>query len=322
MNSSLLPDWSVTQTQLDRDVVVTNHALLEAGCFAEEALCQLLDAHPREDLGVSSMGTDPTRPEEWRSGDAGDLSGEQLLTAVLRGRLWLNLRRVVHHHRQIADLVTRLYAEMERRTPGLRTFHHSANLLISSPAAIVYYHMDCPVNMLWHLAGQKRVWAYPPTEKYLPRQVVEDVIAGVSSEEIAYEPAWDQEAVVVDLKPQQMITWPQHSPHRVVNTEGLNVSLSTEHYTKSALRKNNVHLANRHFRGWHPALGQRVQTSGLVPAIKEAALRICRRVPGLRPQPPRGYEYEKSFVVDLEAPHCVRLIESDQECKNRQLVTA
>ena len=70
-----------------------------------------------------------------------------------------------------------------------------------------------------------------------------------------------------DLQPGEMVTWPQHTPHRVVNTDGVNVSLSTEHMTSRAARRNNVFLANRHFRqsarrqsfrsteltGWRPA---------------------------------------------------------------------
>lgn len=302
----LLPEWAITSEDLQNEFVVAQHQLSESLSFDDEQLIEFLGRHPREHLGVSAMGTDPTKPDEWRAGEAGDLGARELIEAVKEGRLWLNLRRSVDVHPEIRDLVSRLYDEMEQKTPGLKTFNHSSNLLISSPSAIVYYHMDCPVNMLWHLRGRKRVWAYPVAEQYLPTSTVESVIAGTSSEEISYDAAWDQDAFVVDLEPGQMITWPQHSPHRVVNTDGLNVSLSTEHYTRDAIRKNNVHLANRHFRSWNPAWAQSTDIHGFSPWLKEVALRACRRIPGLQPEQPTGYEYPKSFVVDLRAPNCTR----------------
>lgn len=311
--SELLPNWSVSHQQLESEVVVANHRLSESGLFEDDSLARIIDVHPTADLGVSSMGNDVTKPEEWRSGSAGALSGHELLHAVRNGRLWLNLRRCVQNHPEIASLVQQIYAELDQKTQGLRTFNYSANLLISSPNAIVYYHMDCPVNMLWHLRGEKRVYAYPREERFLPRKLTEDVIAGIAPEEIPFDLEWDQEAIVRPLHPGEMITWPQHSPHRVVNTDGLNVSLSTEHYTKTALRRNNVHMANRHFRQWLPAFGRSDATSGLVPAIKEMALRFCRRLPGLRPQEPAGYEYPVTFTIDLESPQHISLHSGDGE---------
>jgi hypothetical protein len=316
-NSELLPNWSVTNRQLETEIVVAKHRLAESGLFDDISLARIIDAHPTADLGVSTMGTDVTSPQDWRSGSAGSLSGEELLHAVRNGRLWLNLRRCVQNHPEIACLVREIYAELEEKTQGLRTFNYSANLLISSPNAIVYYHMDCPVNMLWHLRGEKRVYAYPREEKFLPRKLTEDVIAGTAPEEIPFDLAWDEEAFIRPLHAGEMITWPQHSPHRVVNTNGLNVSLSTEHYTKTALRRNNVHMANRHFRQWLPAFGRSDAMSGTVPAIKEMALRFCRRVPGLRPQEPNGYEYPKTFAVDLDAPQCIDV--SDGTINNRSM---
>ena len=303
--SEMLPNWAFSNQQLESEVVVANHRLRESELFEDDSLAQIIDAHPASDLGVSSMGTDVTKPEEWRSGSAGTLSGKELLHAVRIGRLWLNLRRCVQNHPEIATLVQELYSELDEKTQGLRTFNYSANLLISSPTAIVYYHMDCPVNMLWHLRGQKLVYAYPRDEKFLPRKLTEDVISGIAPEEIPFNLAWDKEAFVHPLLEGEMITWPQHSPHRVVNTGGLNVSLSTEHYTKEALRRNNVHMANRHFRQWFSAIGSSDATTGVVPAIKETALRLCRRVPGLRPEESVGYEYPKSFSINLDSPQCI-----------------
>ena len=102
--------------------------------------------------------------------------------------------------------------------------------------------------MLWHLRGTKRVWAYPLESGIVSDETIEGVLCGEKSEELDFRHEWDELAVVYKLRAGEMVTWPQHTPHRVVNTGGLNVSLSTEHITRSGARRNNVYLANRHFR--------------------------------------------------------------------------
>lgn len=306
--AKLLDTWTHEQiAQLSHGAVVAGHRLTELDLFSDTGLVHTLDRHPRSALGVNTMGSDPARRDEWREGEAGDLDAQALLDAVREGRLWLNLRRVMDFHPDYAELVHALYDEMEAACPGVKTFNRSANLLISSPTALVYYHMDCPVNMLWHIRGEKRVWVYPLSAGVLSDETIESVLAGDAAEEVEYREELDEIAEVYDVRPGEMITWPQHTPHRVVNTSGLNVSLSTEHMTRKAARKNNVYLANRHFRGLLGGTFRSTRLEGLAPAVKEAALRVCRRVPGLSPKPPRSYEYPKTFTIDPAAPDCVRL---------------
>lgn len=311
MRRSLLEHWTPEQAaRVDREVFVGQHRLDSLPLFSDEALVELLDRHPRRDLGVNTMGLDPCDRSEWREGSAGTLDGEQLLEAARRGRIWLNVRRVLDHHPQIADLVRDLYADLEAGTPGLFTYNHNANLLISSPGAQVYFHLDCPVNMLWHIRGKKRVWAYPLETRIVSDATIEGVLAGEKSEELDFRPEWDDFAVSVELCPGEMIIWPQHTPHRVENTEGLNVSLSTEHMTRAAARRNNVFLANRHFRGMFPGAWNQTELTGWRPALKEFMLRVMRRIPPLAPVEPQGFRYPVTFEINLEAPDCVRLLDA------------
>ena len=310
MPSSLFVSWTPKQiASLNSAILIARHRLDELDLFGDEQLAWTIDSHPRRDLGVNTMGTDPTRRSDWREGDAGDLDAETLLDTVKHGRLWLNLRRVMDHHPEYNRLVNELYDEMESTCPRLRTFNRSANLLISSPGAMVYYHLDCPVNMLWHLRGTKRVSAYPLDRGIVSNETIEAVLCGEAPEELEFRAAYDDLAVVHDLQPGEMITWPQHTPHRVVNTGGLNVSLSTEHMTRAAVRKNNVYLANRHFRKLLGGNWRSTATSGWRPAMKEMALRILRRLPMFAPPLPVGYKYPVSFSVDREAPLRVQLLE-------------
>jgi len=310
----LLENWTPEQAaRMSNAIFVAQHRLHDLDMFLDERLVELIDSHPRRDLGINTMGDDPVRHDQWQEGCAGNLSAEQLFNAVEQGRVWLNLRRVMDHHAEYAKLVNELYSELERACPGLTTYNRSANLLISSPDAIVYYHLDCPVNMLWHLRGTKRVWAYPLESGIVSDETIEGVLCGEKSEELEFHPEWDKFAVSYDLEPGEMVTWPQHTPHRVVNTGGVNVSLSTEHMTRAAARRNNIYLANRHFRQILPGRYRSTKLNGWRPALKEFALRAVRRLPLLAPKEPIGFQYPITFEVDLDAPFCVRQFEAKTE---------
>ncbi len=312
----LLQNWTPAQAErMNTAIFVAQHRLHQLELFRDEHLVETLDRHPRRDLGINTMGSDPVRHTDWQEGRAGNLTAEQLLAAAKQGRVWLNLRRVMDHHPEYCELVNQLYEELEATCPGLATYNRSANLLISSPEAIVYYHLDCPVNMLWHLRGSKRVWAYPLEAGLVSDETIEGVLCGEKSEELEFRPEWDELAIAHDLQPGEMITWPQHTPHRVVNTGGVNVSLSTEHMTRQAARRNNVFLANRHFRAVLGGEFRSTELQGWRPGLKEFTLRVMRRIPALAPQPPQGFKYPISFEVDLEAPNCVRPVAESREPK-------
>jgi hypothetical protein len=321
----LLKDWTDVQTaQMHEAIFVADHRLAELKLFDDAALIQTLDRQPRRDLGINTMGVDPARRQDWQEGTADDLDGRALLEVCRSGRIWLNLRRVMDHHQEYRRLVNNLYDELEAACHCGPIFNRSANLLISSPTALVYYHVDSPANMLWHIRGKKRVWAYPLASGVVSPRTIEAVLAGEKSEEIEYTPDLDSLAQAIDLEPGQMITWPQHTPHRVVNTSGLNVSLSTEHMTRRTLRKNNVYLANRHFRQLCGGGFTSSRIDGVVPAAKELALRIARRIPGIAPRPPHGYQYPKTFAVDPAAPQGVRSLtaEPDPSCPSATISVA
>jgi len=307
MQPSLIADWTAEQTQaLSRATLVARHRLHEAEVFTDEALIRLLDKHPDQYLSVSTMGTDECR-NEWREGDRNGRSGEELLEALKRGRLWLNLRRSVDIHPEIARLVNGAYDELEQLCPGFQAKQRTANLLLSSPRCHVHYHLDAPLNMLWHVRGAKRIWVYALGENTVSQENVENVISGAMSEDLPYWPDLDQYAQVFDLQPGEMITWAQHSPHRVTNQDSFNVSLSTEHYTHEAVRLVNVHLANQYLRNtWHLPGCNSLETHGLCALSKIATIRIMRRIWKLTKHQPPRYKIPRTFCVDLDAPNCIR----------------
>ncbi|WP_164101649.1 cupin domain-containing protein [Candidatus Laterigemmans baculatus] len=318
----LVPQDPVWQAKLGRETLVASHNLEASGLFGDAALADLIERHPRQDLSVNTMGDDPMQRNEWREGDLKDFSGSELLEMVQRGRLWLNLRKMVIHHERYRDLVHGLYGDMEAQVGGFHSFEHSANLLISSPTAQVYYHVDAPLNILWHIRGTKRVWVYPRQDPFVSNSILEGIMVGERSEEIPYHTSFDESAEVLDLQPGQVVTWAQHSPHRVVNLAGLNVSLSTEHMTRAAQRRNNVHMSNHFFRRWFPGCTASAEVEGCTAAMKEFGIRVARRMPGFHQDARKGYRFPITFEVDPQAPNCVQLLNKAEPKAEPQLVGA
>lgn len=261
-------------------VLRLRHRLIESGLFTDEKLLELFDEHDPEELLVYRMGEDHRRLDDFRYGLRGRLTAQQLLDAVRGGQVWLNIINLTHNHDCYDELVDRIYDDLEAEVAGFETIERSANLLVSSPNAQVYYHADAPLNMLWHMRGSKRVWVYPGEERFAPREWVEKIFTRESDDDLPYDPDYDRFATPHDLEPGDMLTWPQNVPHRVENLSGLNVSLTTEHYTPQAMRKRTTYLANHYLQRWLGWPMANVEINGPGPALKRAAFHVARRVPG------------------------------------------
>jgi hypothetical protein len=303
MSQRLLPDWTSQQYQaLENDVLLAPHQLHKSGLFDDDNLIRMLDRHPLKDLGINTMGYSHTT-FEWREGDRNDVPSDVLLDLVRRGRLWINLRKVLVHHPDVRDAVDSIYDELEQRAPHFKAEQRSANLLISSPGALVHYHLDTPVNMLWHLRGTKRVWVYSLDPKLVSQENIEGIYSGEFAEDLPYETWYDDYAQVFDVEPGQMLTWPQNTPHRVTNLEGMNVSLSTEHKNARATRRGNVHLANQFLRRTFGLPCRSMEVDGPIAHLKQFIIRAARRLPGAPTEPKkRGIDYPVTFKVDPNAP--------------------
>ncbi|GIW96706.1 MAG: hypothetical protein KatS3mg111_0039 [Pirellulaceae bacterium] len=310
MHHSLLQDWTNDDfLMLERGVISAHHGLLETGLFTDDHLIRILDNHPDSELTLSTMGDDATK-FEWYEGERGGVGGSDLLRLVQQGKLWLNVRRVLDFHPELREVVDAMYDEMEARCPGFKAEDRSANLLISSNRAMVPYHVDMPVNMLWHLRGRKRVWVYPHFDfRFVSQVVLEKVCAGELSEDVPFDPAFDRYALVFDVEPGQLLTWPQLTPHRVQNLEGLCVSLSTEHKNPRAKRRINVHEANHWLRKHFGRFCKSTDVDGWKAHAKQAlmrSVRIARRL--LRGKPKEQFVYAKTFRIDLNAPNGIVFI--------------
>lgn len=308
-----LQDWTAQDFGvLEEAVLVARHRLHETGLFSDEALADLIDKQSDDYLTLAAMGTDASK-FEWMAGQRGDASGKDIIQAVKTGKIWVNIICLARFHPEYAKLLNSLYAELEKNSPGFQAKHRSANLLISSPNAIVYYHIDLPVNMLWHIRGEKRVWVYPHFDnRFASPRNIERAIIGEMSEDMPFEPWFDDYALEFNVKPGQMITWPQQAPHRVTNLDSMSVSLSTEHRNKRAKRRINTHLANYYLRKQFGCKNLSIKPEGWKACVKEAYVRgvqLCNKLITANQLEP--YSYRKRFVIDLNAELGYRMLEGE-----------
>lgn len=245
----VIEGWPAAAAQsLGRSIVRLRHTLCALDLFSDDGLTDILGRYPRSALGVFTMGEDLEDWRSWRRGAAGAMGGKALLEAVKAGRLWLNLRHANDHLPEFAALCDQISAEKERAF-GTRVLNRDLGLLISSPNARVFYHVDVPLSSLWQLRGRKRIWFYPRTEPFMDPAWLERCVRREAEGQMPFRPDWDDQAQSFELEPGDMVTWPQNMPHRVDNGPMLNVSLSMEFMTPGARARADVLRANSLLRG-------------------------------------------------------------------------
>jgi hypothetical protein len=191
----------------------------------------------------------------WREGDLGNLSGREVIDAISRSELWLNLREVGSVDSRYRELVDRIFEEVAAKVPGFKVpERHQAGILISSPRAQVYYHADLPSQALVQIAGRKRVYVYPNTAPFITPRHLEDITLFNVEVDLPYQDWYDQHAKVL-IGPGQMLSWPLNAPHRVENLDTFSISV-TICYTDDEIRGSEiVNFANgmlRHRFGYQP----------------------------------------------------------------------
>ena len=286
---------TATMMSKSRLASVSGQRPATAPLFSDETIAEILDSYPPEWLFARTMGSDPERPDDNERVEHTGSSGADLLEAVRRGRLWLNITNIDRVDDRFRSLIDRLYAEMTARVPGFTVDESHATLLVSSPQAMVYFHVDGPPSFLWHVRGRKRVWVYPHLdESVLTRSLLEDVYAGTRQEYVPYATSYDERAEIRDLEPGDVAMWPHNAPHRVSNLESMNVSLVTDHWTPDARRRARVYKANRFLRTRTPIPHSRLATDerGPMALAKVAVHKVGQRLhlddpPNKAHRPPR-----------------------------------
>ena len=283
-----------------------DHTVHERPLFTDEGLADIIDSLPDDLISIVTMGDDQRGPRDWSYCRRNGLSGAALVESVKQGRIWINIIRIERALPEFRSLLDEIYDAIEEKAPGLGVYSKSVGLLISSPNAKVYFHADVPGQTLWQLRGEKRVYIYPDRQPFLRDSDIENVIRGVTEEEIHYEPWFDEHAIVMDLKPGQMLHWPLNAPHRVDNMDCMNVSITTEHWTPDIRRNFAMRYGNGVLRqfGWTPK-SQDIYGPALWAKV---ALTAAWRLSGQQKR--QAYRRKMSYDLDPQTPGLLRPIDT------------
>lgn len=264
--------------------VLAEHNLHLNPLFSRQALAELIQIYPVEHYSLVHTNQKGESRRVWREGEIGDLNGHEVIDWIAAGRMWLNLRNVKMVDRRYGTLLDGIFEELATRVPGFDTFNRGMGILISSPNASVHYHADLPGQSLWQIMGSKRLYLYPNEERFLPQAALERIALYGIEETDNYRPDFDAEAMIVDLQPGQMMTWPLNAPHRVENHDCLNVSVTTEHWTDEIRRQQMVSMGNGVLRNVLGITPKSRAISGPGFLAKAALQAAWRRSPWLKRQ--------------------------------------
>ena len=229
--AKILTDWdSEKASRFGNDLIVAQHTLYKRPMFSEAGQADLFDHYPREAFGIHTMGTKRSGSDGFRKRMPGKLIGE----------------------------------------PGaanrVKTMKRDVGVLISSPNARVFYHLDIPMVTLWHIKGEKTMYVYPGAGRFAPDPQIEAIVLREQEEEIDYDPSNDDYTLPVVMKSGVVASWPRKAPHRLDNSDCVNVSLSCGFKTFGSLVHANALYANGAMRrSW--GLNPSFERDGASPSI-------------------------------------------------------
>lgn len=300
---NLIADWNGTDPKSVRDEIVRfNHRLADTGLFTDEALAKLLDDYPRDEVTICTMERNPRPEVRWTAGEAKNLDGAALLEAVKRGHLWVSPRGAMAKHPAYAKAFNQLIADFSKET-GVKVLHADAAVLISAANMGVFFHVDNAETMLWHVRGTKTILLYPPREEVVTEEALEAILLKQNLSDLPWKPELEAHAVPVTLRAGEAVSWPIHSPHRVLNGNDLNVSVSVEYTTRRSMLTNGVLYTNGLLRR---RLGMRPVARNVPEVLKPAYWAAAKAIKTIAPPPNLERAHERQFDVDLSAPDCIR----------------
>jgi hypothetical protein len=284
-NMTLMNNWSEDEkANYGKKVMVLQHRLAETGLFSDEALAGLLDRHPNHLIDFQHIPDNPDYPDQQVTVDFTGADGKTMINAAKSdGKIWINVREAMNRDPLYREILDQLHAELEMQTGRNKDRRNCrGGILISSAKASTPYHSDPTMTHLWHIRGHKKAWVYPRGQKFMPDEAYESIVLGEVDEDMPFDYALDQEAVVApaDLYGGELVLWPNRSPHRVENVTYC-VSMVMEFSTKKSAFTNAGMFANGVLRrqfGLHPSWSE----ASAAEKVSKAALGFGMRKLGTR----------------------------------------
>lgn len=304
---TMITDWTEEMSSVFRKTVFTfSHDLAATNLFTDQALIKLMEKHPSELTDVCTMGptTDTRYPNRLRTGDFTACTAQELFETAKTGKVWINLRKAMNVHPEYNLVLDQMYGDIAKHT-GRKPFNANGGILITSPVARTPYHFDKTETILWHLRGPKSIFFYPVEDKYISDESYEKAVTNMLEDDLPYDTSFDEEAIVIDLKAGQAVSWPLSSPHRVEN-HGFCVSVTTEFSSRESGLKNAAMIANATLRskfGTSPNWTEQSKINRLSKSILGIALKKTNLAVSTQPKDFVTFKVDPSAngaIVDVE----------------------
>src|SRR5438128_7669100 len=120
--------WDDTHSELwSHQPIRLEHEMHKSPAFSMDDLAKLIENYPREHYSLVKTGARGSS-RVWREGDIGNLSGRQVIEAISRGGLWLNMRKVGIGRCRYRKLIDRMFGEIAAKVPGFVVSNHQAGI--------------------------------------------------------------------------------------------------------------------------------------------------------------------------------------------------
>src|SRR3954453_5245424 len=114
----IFPKWDQTHSELwAHQPIRLEHEMHRSTAFSMDDLARLIEGYPRDHYSLVQTGARGSS-RVWREGDIGNLSGREVIDAISRGGLWLNMRDVGSVDGRYRELVDRMFEEIHQKMPS------------------------------------------------------------------------------------------------------------------------------------------------------------------------------------------------------------
>lgn len=283
--------------QYGHSIQKMDHNIGATGLFTDSNLVRALDMHPPENIDICTADT-------FQACERGGLTSFELIEAVKRGALWINLRHLHELSTPHGRLVKHMHKAFARHL-GLFTHSRSAGLILSSPGASEGYDVNLTDVALWHLRGRKRVHLYPNQAPFIQPQDVQRLALQAGFEPIPYHPSFDSRAITIDLEPGELMCWAHLAPHRIDNLAGLNVSLSLESLTPQSRARVGAHYFDGYINRKYEKSLETTTLKPMVAYTKAAIAAVLKRSEKTDAEP---VQLSPKYRVNLRGSGCLEAI--------------
>ena len=133
MTPDILTGWKEQHAALfGKHTIKMAHNLEDSGLFTETAIAKLIDDYPDDHYNINSMGSDHRR-KQWREGVIAGQSGEDVIKAISKGRMWINLRRVMDVEPRYNKVLNQIFEEFEALVRPMIEEHFEIETSVSEP---------------------------------------------------------------------------------------------------------------------------------------------------------------------------------------------